>query len=175
MNNFDIDISNPEPSEVSPSERNQYDYTTEDLYEVKDQKTHTNVKDHDDQNGFFQSVLENRGGVFPNEKWDRAKSKIIDGIIEDIHDNLAHVVCLMNPEKLIFKEKIFPMDILSAINSIEIGSYIRVVIKQKAGSIRYDFYDGSGMISDEGKQLLDSEYGWNELEDFPIDDPSDIQ
>lgn len=120
----------------------------------------------EDQSAFFEKLFSYRK-VFLNENWDR--TLFIDGKINSVEDNFIKVTCLMDEEKLEFKEKIFPKLLLSHIYPLTENKFIRVKISQKMGSIRYDFFDADGF--DINKKAFTADDLWEDLENFEMDEP----
>jgi len=120
----------------------------------------------EDQDKLFQSLFSQKGS-FRNEKWD--KVLYVDGCILDLSNSIAVISCLMDEKKKVFKEKIFPIDILSHIYGLKEGKFIRIKMMYKSGSFRYDLFDADNLIPD--KEIFTSQLNWNKLDDFQVDNP----
>jgi hypothetical protein len=121
----------------------------------------------EDQESLFDKTFPGKQ-TFINEKWD--KHLFIDGKVDEIRDNIVYVSCLMDEENQLFKEKVFPKELTSHIKELEENSYLRVKISFKAGSMKYDIYDGKGLNIN--KEAFEAEDLWDSLEDFELDEPA---
>ncbi|GAA5522329.1 hypothetical protein LQ318_11315 [Aliifodinibius salicampi] len=119
----------------------------------------------DDQDSFFSKTFFK--STFINEKWD--DQLFIDGVINAIEDEVIFVNCLMDEENQIFKEKVFPKELLKHVQNLETDKYLRVKISFKAGSMRYDVYDGKGLNIN--REAFEANQVWDSLNDFEIDEP----
>ena len=119
----------------------------------------------EDQNDLFENTFFKN--TFLNEKWD--DQLFVDGMISSIGDNVVHVNCLMDEQNQVFKEKVFPRNLINHINHLEPSKFLRVKISFKAGSMRYDIYDGRGLNIN--KDAFEANQIWDSLDDFKFDEP----
>lgn len=117
----------------------------------------------------IQEIFSLRDGTIRNERW--VKSFLLSGIVRAISDEF--VACEIISDDVNKKTVIrnYPRLQFSHLPALKIGTTVKIKINEKPGSFRTDIIDGSNMgIEREFGNLL----SWNNLSDFEMDDPNDI-
>lgn len=78
------------------------------------------------------------------EHWESKTS--LDGIVADVTNESVTVKCLLDEDKGVFQNRVFPKDLFKNINGLEIDYPIIIKINSKPGKISIVILDGTGIV-----------------------------
>ncbi|WP_157976172.1 hypothetical protein [Lewinella sp. IMCC34191] len=125
-----------------------------------------------DHNEIFTSDVKrgllplNQHGYQVFEKWTVKLN--FDAIVKDITRSTVTCRLLINAEDHAYEDRVFPSELFSAVNNLDIDSPIVIKIKSRPGSTRIDVFDGSGIVSLEQFAVVDN---LEDLKGSNIDQP----